>query len=295
LHIELVVTPPSVRNVTVNPDLSPPRHQKGRLRRFSRALVTHPRDAVEALREDLAKRSDHPGELVVDDSWQEHFHGFLGAAWPCPDDQAVENLWSAAGEELRRRGTAFGRATYGEYSDGDLSLTRAVWCSVLHLRANVVVETGVAHGVTSRIVLEAFNQFSAGHLWSIDQPHLFDPSLHIETGAAVPEQLRSRWTYVEGSSRRRLPAVLRTVGQVDVFVHDSLHTARNTLYEMSQAFQVLAPGGVMIIDDISTHQGFASFVKRTPGTRNIVCRSADGLGLFGILWKSTASPEAEGS
>lgn len=281
--------------MTSAPALSPPPRSKGRARRFSRALITNPRDALDALREELAKRNDHPEELAIDDSWQEHFHVLLGASWPCPQAQVAKELWSATSEELKGRGFSFGRATYGEYSDGDLSLAQAVWCSVLHLRANVVVETGVAHGVTSRIVLEALDRVASGHLWSIDQPHLFDPSLHVETGTAVPEALRSRWTYVEGSSRRRLPLVLRTVGQVDVFVHDSLHTARNTFYEMSRTFDVLAPGGVMIIDDISTHQGFASFVKRAPGARDIVCRSADGFGLFGILQKSKASSEVRRS
>ena len=76
--------------------------------------------------------------------------------------------------------------TYGEYSDAEISLSRAVWSIVLHQRPSVVVETGVAHGVTSRIVLEALNRNDRGHLSSIDLPHLFDKNLHVQTGAAIP-------------------------------------------------------------------------------------------------------------
>jgi cephalosporin hydroxylase len=45
---------------------------------------------------------------------------------------------------------------------------------VLHSRPDVVIETGVAHGVTSRIVQEALNRNGSGHLWSVDLPFPFD-------------------------------------------------------------------------------------------------------------------------
>ena len=56
------------------------------------------------------------------------------------------------------------------------------------MRPDVVVETGVAHGVTSRIVLEALGQNDHGYLWSIDLPHPLDNRLHKDTGAAVTDR-----------------------------------------------------------------------------------------------------------
>jgi hypothetical protein len=96
---------------------------------------------------------------------------------------------------------------------------------VLHLRPSVIVETGVARGVTSRFVIEGLDRNNHGQLWSIDLPHLFEQNLHAQTAAAIPDSCRSRWTYIEGSSRRRLPSLLRSLGQVELFIHDSLHTA----------------------------------------------------------------------
>jgi predicted O-methyltransferase YrrM len=259
-----------------------------RLRRLGGAFVTDPLEAVHLVPEGVASYFEHRVGYDVDEAWEPHLHRLLGAPWPCPEADRAEALWEAVAGELRERGLAFGRHTYGQYSDADLSLARAVWCTVVHLRPDVVVETGVARGITSRIVLEALEGNSQGHLWSVDLPHPFERGLVAQTAAAVPQHRRQRWSYIEGSSRRRLPRLLRGLGRVDVFVHDSLHTARNTRFEMDRIGRVLAPGGVMLIDDISTHQGFADWVREAPGVSTLVCPSGDGEGLFGIVRTSPA-------
>ncbi len=220
------------------------------------------------------------------ESWNQHLHHLLGASWPCQECGRAEGLVSGIGVRLADRGLAVGRHTYGGYSDSDASLACAVWCAVRHVKPSVVVETGVARGVTSRIVLEALNENDHGHLWSIDLPHPFDRSLHAQTGAAVTDTCRPRWTYVEGSSRQRLPQVVREVGHVEVFIHDSLHTAKNTRFEMDRVAAVMRPGGIMLIDDISTHDGFATFARDHPDYQTVICPSADRVGLFGVAVKT---------
>jgi len=218
----------------------------------------------------------------VDDDWDEQLHRLLGAAWPCPERRRFEDLMADVQALLSAKGLGYGRATYGCYSDSDRSLCGAIWCTVSHLQPEIVIETGVGHGVSSRIILEALQQNDRGHLWSIDLPHFFERQLHAQTGAAVTDADRIRWSYVEGSSQQRLPPLIAEVGHVEVFVHDSLHTAKNTIFEMDQAASVLSPGGVMLVDDIATHEGFARFAMRHPSYRTIVCPSADKKGLFGI-------------
>jgi hypothetical protein len=44
----------------------------------------------------------------------------------------------------------------------------------------------------------------------------------------------------------------------------------------------MAPGGVMIVDDIRTHAGFGAFTQRHPECQAIICPSTDELGMFGI-------------
>jgi hypothetical protein len=218
----------------------------------------------------------------VDNAWEEHLHNLLGAEWPCPQVHRLDGLMAEVSEMLTAKGLGFGRNTYGWYADADKWLCRAVWCVVLHTRPQVVVETGVARGVTSRIVLEALRQNDIGHLWSIDLPFPFDHRLHAQTGIAVTDECRDRWSYVEGSSRERLPKLVAELGHVDVFIHDSLHTAKNTVFETGQVAPVIPRGGVILVDDIRMHKGFATFARRHPGYQTIVCRHADEIGMFGI-------------
>jgi hypothetical protein len=103
----------------------------------------------------------------------------------------------------------------------------------------------------------------------------------------VTDACRPRWSYLEGSSKQRLPPLVAEVGHVEMFVHDSLHTAANTLFEMEQAASVMPAGGVMLVDDIDSHTGFETFAARHSGYRTIVCRPTDRPGLFGIAVKVT--------
>jgi hypothetical protein len=249
----------------------------GRLEHLVRAVATDPTEVALYLPERISERWSHPVGYVIEEDWEARLHRMLGAPWPCPESLVFDEVWSEIATELAGRALDFGRYTYGGYSDGDPSVTRAAWCAVRHLAPGVVVETGVARGVTSRFVLEALERNGRGHLWSVDLPHLFEPDLHDQTGAAVPEGCRGRWTYLRGSSRRRLPGLLTEVGRVDVFIHDSLHTARNMRFEMDSIWRVLSPGGVMIVDDVY-NQSFRDFVRDSPGSASMVCRSGDGIG-----------------
>jgi hypothetical protein len=223
--------------------------------------------------------------FAVDETWNQRLHKLLGAPWPCDEYARFDEIMGDIGAKLAARGWGFGRDAYAWYSDGDSSLCRAAWCVVLHTRPEVVIETGVAHGVTSRVVLEALRQNDFGHLWSIDLPFPFDHRLHGETGVVVTDACRSRWSYVEGASKRRLPPLAAEVGHVDLFIHDSLHTADNTLFEMEQAASVMPTGGVLLVDDIDSHAGFTTFAERHPGYQTIICPDADRetlAGMFGI-------------
>jgi len=227
--------------------------------------------------------------FVADQAWDEHLHDLLGQPWPCSPGPRLDNVLANIGDLLEAQGWGFGRDTYAWYADGDRSFCRAAWCVVLHTRPEVVVETGVAHGVTSRVVLEALAHNQLGHLWSIDLPFPFDHRLHKETGLVVTDACRPRWSYLEGASKQRLPPLVAEVRPVGLFIHDSLHTTENTLFEMEQVAAAMSPGGVMLVDDIDSHAGFAIFAQRHPEYRALYCPSADRTGLFGLAVKRATS------
>jgi hypothetical protein len=252
---------------------------------FLREMISHPLVVLGSMPGELAQRRRHQDyyrDSEADEEWDQHLHELLGAPWPCPERQPLTAVMEDVGELLAERGLEGGRYTYAWYSDAESSLGRAAWCAAVHAAPSAVVETGVAHGVTTRIVLEALGQKGRGHLWSVDLPFPFDHRLHGQTGVAVPAACRERWTYVEGTSRKQLPGVVQQAGQVQLFIHDSLHTARNTLFEMEQVASAMPAGGVMLVDDIKSHGGFSAFARRHREYRAIVAPSDDRVGMFGI-------------
>jgi hypothetical protein len=260
--------------------------------RVARAFAANPVGAARALPGEYRQRRAQSvyGSTDWDDAWYEHLHGLLGAPWPCPAADQAKVLMTDINALLTEKGLRTGRGSYGWYSDAEIALCSAIWCTVLHAKPEVVIETGVAHGVSSRIILEGFSRNDSGHLWSIDLPHPLDHSLHAQTGAAVTDSCRPRWTYLEGESRRRLPPLVKEVGRLQLFIHDSLHTAENTLFEMEQAASIMSPGGVMLVDDIKGHSGFAEFARRHPDYETMVCLTPDGgIGAFGIAVKMAAA------
>jgi hypothetical protein len=101
----------------------------------------------------------------------------------------------------------------------------------------------------------------------------------------VPGALPDRWTLLMDSSRARLPRLLDEVGDIELFVHDSLHTRRNVLFELTTVWGRLSPGGAMLVDDIHRSLGFHAFLN-TVDSRDwlAVPRAASG-GLWGMVVK----------
>jgi predicted O-methyltransferase YrrM len=256
--------------------------------RASKAIATHPRDGVERVRERLAEKQDRRlgrTQLSRPSGGERELHELLGLPWPCPERREFGALWSAVLGTLAERGVVTGRGTYGGWDDGDARLCRLAWCLARHLAPERVVETGVARGLTTRVVLEALERNGTGHLWSVDLPPLLERQRAGETGAAVTAELRSRWTLVHGSSRHVLPTLLDELGTVGLFVHDSMHTTRNVMFELEHVWPALVAGGVALVDDVERNHAFGRFIDARPNTRAIVLAAEDGQALLGTVVK----------
>ncbi len=193
-----------------------------------------------------------------EDGWERRMHGPLGVPWPCPATSEFTALWPKVIGELEAKGIRVGLETLQGWNDGDAGFVRAIWYLIRHLRPRNVVETGVLHSVTSRFILEALERNGVGHLWSIDLP----PMEHVwqdEIGIAVGGRFQERWSYARGSSKRRLPGILSKLGQIDIFIHDSLHSEQNVRFEVDRGFVALRPGGAIVVDDVDANWGFRTF------------------------------------
>jgi hypothetical protein len=260
--------------------------------RAARAVLSDPFEGYERVRDRFAERRENRAALPPyepTEDWDRALHQMIGAPWPCAAVPAFELLWSDVMAALTRKGLPIGRGAFGGWDDGDPALARAAWCLTVHLRPKTVVETGVARGVTTRVILEALERNGSGHLWSIDLPPLIEKALEDQTGAALVPSRCARWTYLKGSSRRRLVPLLAELSELDLFLHDSMHTARNLRFELGHAWDLLRTGGVLLADDIHRNDGFRAFSRSVAAHRSLVGRADDGQALVGLIRKEAPS------
>ncbi len=254
-------------------------------RAFVKAAMVEGPSVVDRVSVRLEGRRPEPkatGSLPTSPQWLAELHGVLEAPWPClMCDSFAAEIWPSI--RARTGVPPNGRDAH----DGDAGLAHAAWSVARHLVPEVVVETGVARGMTSAAFLAALRSNDAGRLYSIDLPPL-TRGWAAQSGAAVSPELRSRWTYVRGSTRRRLPPLLAELGRIDVFVHDSLHTSATMTFEFRLAWDALRPGGIMISDDIDDNMAFETFVAGHGGMAPLIGQEASKADRrFGIIRKES--------
>jgi Methyltransferase domain len=251
------------------------------------ALVSQPVEGVERILERLAEWRDvrrEPWSYDPVERCEAEAERQFGPP-PAGSAESFDDVWEAAMMRLEERGLAVGRGVFGGWDDGDVRLCRLAWRLTRTVRPQFAVETGVARGLTTRVILEAMERNGTGRLWSIDLPPLIQRELEDETAAAVAPVLRDRWTLVPGSSRHRLPELLRQLPRVDLFVHDSMHTTRNVRFELATIWPALRPGGAVLVDDVERNRATAEFLAATPAADGVICPAEDGRALIGVIVK----------
>jgi predicted O-methyltransferase YrrM len=137
------------------------------------------------------------------------------------------------------------------------------------LRPARILETGVYYGGNTVFLLKGLADNAHGELVSIDlpdskigeerHPGVGETELYnsqVQPGFLVPPGLRSRWRLIEGSSLDEIP---RLEGVFDLYLHDSEHSFDFLQREIELAHSKLAPGAVLIVDDIDWSNAFYGF------------------------------------
>lgn len=158
---------------------------------------------------------------------------------------------------------------------GWIKCGEVIYVLVRALRPTVVVETGVAVGVSSACILAALERNGMGQLHSVDLPNYertyltalgIRPAAMLQEGKTsgfiVPESLRSRWHLHLGNSRDLLPQVLSKLKDVEVFLHDSEHTYEAMTFEFETVWPRLSSGGLLLSDDVIWNSAFPDFCRR---------------------------------
>lgn len=151
------------------------------------------------------------------------------------------------------------------------------YAAVRALRPDLVVETGVASGVSSAYILLALKQNQKGTLHSIE---IGDPAYlptDKEPGWIVPEWLRTRWHMHIGDVAAVLPGLLRELGKVDMFIHDSSHTYEQMKFEFELARPHIRRDGLILADDALWNSAFGEFARAISSRASAIIR---GVGIL---------------
>ncbi|HKY32126.1 MAG TPA: class I SAM-dependent methyltransferase [Candidatus Polarisedimenticolia bacterium] len=246
----------------------------GRVGQFLSLAAAHPIEALDRLRSVAEVRLDRP----PDAPYEAQPAGAALAGFPVPLLLYVQEaeLRVAAGTMMQ------GATPFRHDHSADPLLARLCYAACRALRPAVVLETGVAHGMTTAHVLAALEANGTGTLHSIDLPPLGGRPEDI--GSMVPGGLRSRWRYHRGTSRKLLPGLVRRVGPVGLFIHDSLHTASTMSVEAEAVHGALARPAVTVWDDIAGNAFFADYVRsRRPAFHAVIAPSRKE-SPFGVCW-----------
>ena len=126
------------------------------------------------------------------------------------------------------------------------------------LKPDIIVETGVASGESSTYMLQAMEDNKKGKLYSIDLPPSVD-QFHRKiifpkdksSGWIIPENLKHRWELHEGDSKDLLLPLLKKLGTIDGFFHDSLHSYEHMMFEYETSWDYIRSEGILFSDDVA--------------------------------------------
>ena len=145
-----------------------------------------------------------------------------------------------------------------------------LYAIIRSLKPEVVLETGVASGLSSAYMLLALEENKKGKLYSIDLP--FEEGSESgewasllpkgeQSGWLIPQNLRHRWVLKLGRSSEVMPAILEQLKPIDIFLHDSDHSYECMNREYQAAWPCLKYSGLLLSHDIEQNDAFPEFCR----------------------------------
>ena len=181
---------------------------------------------------------------------------------------AIDKTYLQEYEEIVKKINAQGKAlSYPAQWGMAQNSAICVYGIVRQTRPKIVVETGVANGFASRIILEALEKNGAGTLFSTD--------INPNVGGLVEQELKKRWILKIGNPQNVLEDALKELGSsIDIFIHDSNHDYDNMKKELEIASQKMSGNGIIMSDDIDENDAFVEFAAKI-GKNPEIIKSAD--------------------
>lgn len=142
-------------------------------------------------------------------------------------------------------------STFPSNWNGEKNLSILLYFLIIKVNAQVVVETGVANGISTNMLMAALEQ-TGGCLHSFDINPMSKNS-YRGSGKWNFNLLRSR------NPERQIINAMKSLGDVDLWLHDSDHSHWWQTFEYKLAFSKLRKNGYLVSDDVDISTAWAEF------------------------------------
>ena len=132
-----------------------------------------------------------------------------------------------------------------------------LFCFIRETKPMKIIETGVANGITTNMILAATRD-------SDSQLHSFDTNPQCSN---VSSQDNWHFHHLRKPFKSKLRKTVMNIGQVDLWIHDSDHSKDWQTFEYQLAIKYLKPrGGTLVSDDIDSSSAFSQVCKNSKGS-----------------------------
>jgi hypothetical protein len=141
----------------------------------------------------------------------------------------------------------FSNKIYGSSYDCEAGLASFLYAYILRVRPRIIVETGVANGITTNVIMRALEQ-TGGVLHSFD----------IDMRCKNVYNGNGNWFFhhLARPFPRSLEKKVAGINNIQLWIHDSNHGYSWQRFEYELAYGKLSKGGMLVSDDIDASPAY---------------------------------------
>lgn len=171
------------------------------------------------------------------------------------------------------------RLTYPENWKIGENTSMFLYVGIREIKPKVVVETGVANGHSTYFILNALKRNGQGILNSIDVKN--------NVGGLLSSDEKENWGLhiIEKPMNRRksLTMISKNIGDIDIFIHDSVHFYYWQMFEYEIFLPKIRKGGFLLSDDVDSSYAFLDFSDRHGLVPHLLIDNSKILGIAPVL------------
>jgi len=151
--------------------------------------------------------------------------------------------------------------------------SRALYALARISHPPVVLETGVANGLSTFFLLNALKRNGTGTLHSVD--------IAPDVGGFLEEADKARWNlHILDGTKESFVRLLRTLPPIDFFLHDSDHSYWWHRFELRAVLGHMAPCSYIASDDVDGSFAFLDFCGEVGARPRILLDQGKAFGLL---------------